>query len=283
MELTPSDFKRLRLHIHRLCGVYIQDEKRYLVSQRLEGLAGEQGCECFTDFCDLLDAGANREVNEGIISAITTNETSFFRDKHPFETFKNTLLPALGKKIKEAKSRGNSDPRIRIWCAAASAGQEPYSLAMLIHEYAAANSYTGISLDNFRILATDISDKVLRQAVSGEYNAVEMGRGLSQEQRTRYFNPNGKAWKISDELKAMVDFQRLNLTGSFGLLPAFDVIFCRNVLIYFDDATKKQIIERFHRKLQPDGALILGASENICSMNGFCSERIGQTTVYKKK
>jgi chemotaxis protein methyltransferase CheR len=284
MELNETDFDRLRRHIHSLCGVRIQDEKKYLVVQRLESLVRNCGCEDFTAFCAYLDNKPSRELNEKIIACITTNETSFFRDLHPFDSFRNLLLPELGNRLKAAKAEGKTGG-IRIWSAAASTGQEPYSLAMIISDYVRANSCLGVAANDFRILATDISDKVLTKARAGVYNQIEASRGLDPQTREKFFEKDGKNWRIKKEVSGLVDFQRLNLTESFSLLPAFDVIFCRNVLIYFDETTRNDILARFHRKLNRHGVLYLGASENLYSMDTgmFAPEQLGKTSVFRKK
>jgi chemotaxis protein methyltransferase CheR len=284
MELNERDFDLLREHIRKLCGLHIQDEKKYLVVQRLENLVKDCACSDFSSFCRLLEEKPDRELNEKIITRITTNETSFFRDQHPFEAFRDRLLPELGKRLRQAKGNGSS-AKVNIWSAASSTGQEPYSLAMIISDYLKANACMGVSAEDFRILATDISDRVLSKAREGVFNQIEVSRGLSEEARERHFVKDGKNWRVRRDVASLVDFQRLNLTESFSLLPVFDLIFCRNVLIYFDDVTRRDILARFHRKLAADGVLFLGVSENLYSLDDglFNSEVLGRTMVYRKK
>ena len=232
-------------------------------------------------------------MHEQIIEAITTHETSFFRDRHPFETFRDHVLPSMGAAIKAAKAAKNAKdgrqvaelpPKVRIWCAGASTGQEPYSLAMLVHDYVQANCFLGIGPQDFSILATDISNDVLTKAKSGVYSDMEVIRGLEPDARERYFQPADKGWRIRDEIRSIVDFRKMNLVEPFGIFSGFDCIFCRNVLIYFDDPTKKQIIEQFHRKLANNGILVLGSAENLYALTeAFESLTVGDSILYRKR
>jgi chemotaxis protein methyltransferase CheR len=263
MELSQAEFKELTKHIYKLCGLDIKDEKHYLVRQRLEPLAETVGMGTFKGLIDKLGANSDFQLRDKVIEAITTNETSFFRDVHPFETFADVVLPKLVDVIKERghQSRHRKGSKVTIWSAASSTGQEPYTIAMLIDEYVKRNP-GGASMDDFEIIATDISPKVLSKAIAGSYNDMEISRGLSGERREKYFVKSENSWVIKDELRAIVEFRRMNLTEPFTRLGGVDVIFCRNVLIYFDEETKSRIFSQFSEMLSDTGFLILGAVEN---------------------
>lgn len=287
LVLTDRDFEKFQQYIHRLCGLFIQEEKRYLIQQRLEDLVLECGCKDFAEFYERINEHATQDLHDRIIAAITTNETSFFRDEHPFATFFDHVLPNLERRIRDLKGRQESPPLpgpyVRIWSAGSSTGQEAYSLAILIHEYVRLHAFTGIDKSDFAILATDVSSQVLARAMSGLYNTVEIGRGMSDARRDKYFKEEGNSWRIVDEIRNMVHFKRLNLVQPFTLFTNFDVILCRNVLIYFDDKTKKSIVERFYEKLNPGGFLILGSAESLYNLSSdYESSMVGGTIVYRK-
>ncbi|MGR3218824.1 MAG: CheR family methyltransferase, partial [Candidatus Anammoxibacter sp.] len=246
MELTKSDFENLSRFVYKTCGIVIKDEKTYLIQQRLEPIAKSIGCKNFAELCFKLSANCSSSLHDQIIAAITTNETSFFRDTHPFDTFKNTILPKLGNLVEERKNRKpvRKGAKIRIWCAASSTGQEPYCLAMIIYEYTQGVKYRGITENDFEIMATDISSKVLAKAIAGEYSDFEITRGLQPSHKNKFFIKENGLWLIDNRIKDMVEFKRLNLMKPFTMLGGFDVIFCRNVLIYFDDPAKRSIFDQ---------------------------------------
>lgn len=286
MQLTRQEFDDLSGYIHKLCGLHIQPDKQYLILQRLAPLLDEHRCDSFTGFYRLLKERPTAELHQKIIAAITTNETSFFRDGHPFEAFKTHLLPQLVEELKNRKraSKACPPPKIRIWSAAASTGQEAYSLAILVREYAYRHQFLGVSMEDFSILATDISSEALARASSGKYNEIDVARGLSPELREKYFQRDDRFWIVSSEIRRMVEFRKMNLVERFGLMTMFDCIFCRNVLIYFDEPTKRLIADRFHSALADHGALILGSAENLYNVSEkFESRMLGETIVYKKK
>lgn len=284
MELTDNEFQNFRQLVSSLCGLVIPDEKRYLITHRLMPIMKSSGCETWSAFYRLASSSNAYKIKDEIISAMTTNETSFFRDGHPFEVFKTQILPMLGQAVMERKARDmqRKGAKVRLWSVASSTGQEPYTLAMLIHEYAKLNEFKGISVDDFSILATDISSRALAQAMSGEYSDLEISRGLPQAYK-KYFYQSGKKWLIHDHIKTMVEFKKLNLMGSLTMLGGFDFIICRNVLIYFNDATKKKILDQFHTMLSPGSYLMLGTSEGLYGLTErFVSQQTGQTILYKK-
>jgi chemotaxis protein methyltransferase CheR len=196
-------------------------------------------------------------LREQVVDAMTTNETLWFRDTYPFEVMKNRVLPELIK--------ANPSQRLRIWSAACSSGQEPYSLSMTIDEFEKTN--LGQLKAGVQIVATDLSPSMLTACKSGEYDSLAMGRGLSQERLQRYFDPKGPGrWVVKPAIKSRVEFRPLNLLESYAALGKFDVVFCRNVLIYFSAEVKKDILTRIHATLKPGGYLFLGASE---ALNGL--------------
>ncbi|MBI5636849.1 MAG: protein-glutamate O-methyltransferase CheR [Nitrospinae bacterium] len=268
MKLKPQEFAELTNYIYKACGLSIGNEKQYLVEQRLFNLAKTAGGGSFQGLIDKLKTGADPRLRDDVIEAMTTNETSFFRDGHPFDTFRDKLLPILEQTIIQRKKSPiqRRGAKVRIWSAAASTGQEAYSMAMLIHEHVKANGHKGVTVEDFDILATDISSSVLAQAISGRYSDMEMARGLSAERRDRFFTKTDSGWAVGHDLQSIVEFRRINITEPFTALGGFDVIFCRNILIYFDDDTKRKIMRQMHQMLSPAGYLLLGACENVQGM-----------------
>jgi chemotaxis protein methyltransferase CheR len=193
-----------------------------------------------------------------VVEAMTTNETFFFRDKIPFDHLKEAVLPALV----QARAARRS---LRIWCAASSTGQEPYSIAMCLKE--ASHLFAGWRIE---IVATDLSQEVLEKSKAGIYSQFEVQRGLPIQLLVKYFTQNGELWQLNAEIRGMVQHRQLNLLQDFSHLGTFDVVFCRNVLIYFDQATKANIFERIARMVEPDGVLALGAAESVVGItNAF--------------
>ena len=278
MELSPQTFAELRAVIRRLCGVVVPEEKAYLIQHRLGPVARRHGCRSFAELVTKLRGPQAAQLYEPVIEAITTKETSFFRDGHPFEAFRRHLLPRLAEGVRTRRARA------RIWCAAASTGQEPYSLAMLVHDYVTAGQSPGTTADAFEILATDISPRALAAATAAEYSERDVARGLTPDQVRRFFQKTARGWVVQDGLRKLVEFRRLNLAQPFPSLGAFDLIFCRNVLIYFDTDTRQQICQRFYDCLRPGGYLLLGSAENLYGVTDrFESLRFGESLVYRKK
>ncbi|MFH2218369.1 MAG: protein-glutamate O-methyltransferase CheR [Pseudomonadota bacterium] len=265
MKLTLPEFDLLRRYIHSLCGITLNEDKSYLIQQRLEPIVAAAGCKSFGEFYQMLKQNPLLNMREQIINAITTNETSFFRDNHPFIAFEKYILPGLGAMILDRKARDSvrKGPKVSVWSAGASTGQEPYSLAMLIHEYASANRPRGISQNDFRLIATDISSETLKKAVAGEYTEMEVQRGLSPDRMATYFKKIGGRWVVESSIRSMVEFRQINLAKPFTMLGGFDAILCRNVLIYFDIDTKKRLVDQFCEILSDGGFFILGSSENL--------------------
>ena len=240
--------------LHRSSGLVMESSKQYLVESRVMPIVRRERLSGLDELVLVLQRGQNPKIAKDVIEAMTINETYFFRDKAPFDQFRNVMLPAL------IAARQN-ERRLRIWSAAASTGQEAYSLAMILDENAAR--MPGWKID---ILGTDLSEQVLEKARKGIYSQFEVQRGLPTPVLLRYFSQIGESWQISDAMRTKVTFKQLNLLSDFSALGRFDVIFCRNVLIYFDAARKTDILARMTRVLAPDGYLTLGASESLIGL-----------------
>ena len=262
--LTPSitceEMPVWSRYIQEICGISLDDSKRYLVETRLGNILSEAGAANFSELFYKAKADISYRLRGKIIEAITTNETSFFRDTSPFELLRHKLIPEL------IDRRGKSGIRvpIRIWSAASSTGQEAYSTAIVIKELLG-----DLSRYDIRILGTDISNKVVAQASYGEYNRLELERGLPSESISRHFVASGDRWKVRDEIRAMATFRTMNLLEPFSFPVPFDIIFCRNVAIYFTEPDKKRLFHNLTRYLAKDGALMIGSTESI---SGICPE-----------
>ena len=254
--MTPYDYDFIRKLLKQRSGLMLSAEKHYLVESRLLPVARKRGMAHLSDLVRMLKAGDNETLTAEVVEAMTTNETFFFRDRIPFEHFKTFIMPSLLATRARHK-------RIRIWCAAASTGQEPYSLAMALKEM-------GRQIDGFRIeiIATDISNEVLEKAKAGIYSQFEVQRGLPIQLLVKYFSQVGELWQIGPDIRSMVQFRPLNLLSEFSRLGIFDLVVCRNVLIYFDQQTKIDVLERLNRLTAPDGFLVLGAAETVIGLTG---------------
>jgi chemotaxis protein methyltransferase CheR len=252
--VTPQDYEYLRKLLKTRSGLVLSAEKHYLVESRLLPLARRFGLFNLTGLVAKLKGPGAETLIVEVVEAMTTNESFFFRDKVPFDHFRETVLPAL------LAARRNSR-RIRIWCAAASSGQEPYSLALCLKEM-------GKELRGWRveIVATDLSTEVLEKARSGIYSQFEVQRGLPVLMLIKYFTQVGEMWQIAPEIRGMVKYQPLNLLHNFSSLGRFDVVFCRNVLIYFDQTTKIDVLERIADVTERDGFLVLGGAETVVGL-----------------
>ncbi len=252
--MTPFDFEYLRKLLRERSGLVLSADKQYLVESRLLPIARKTGVNGLGGLVHNLRAPGAERLIVDVVEAMTTNETFFFRDKIPFEHFRDTMMPAL-------LAARMAQRRIRIWCAAASSGQEPYSLAMMLKEM-------GSKLAGWRIeiLATDLATEVLEKAKAGTYTQFEVQRGLPIQLLVKYFEQKGDAWQIAPAIRAMVDFRPVNLLQNLSHLGAFDIVFCRNVLIYFDQSTKIDVFERIARIMAADGFLSLGAAETVVGL-----------------
>jgi chemotaxis protein methyltransferase CheR len=259
-SITREEMPVLCRYIQEICGIYLDESKRYLIETRLGPLLPQAGAANFAELFHRARADATNNLRGKIIEAITTNETSFFRDTTPFDLLRHKLIPEL---IDRRSGRGPRIP-IRIWSAACSTGQEVYSTAIALKELLG-----NLTRYDIRILGTDISNKVVATASYAEYNRLEVERGLPQDALARHFTVSGEKWKISDEIRAMTTFRTINLLEPFAFPNPFDIIFCRNVAIYFTEADKIRLYRNLARCLARDGALIIGSTE---SLSGLCPE-----------
>ncbi len=252
-----GDFELYKDLIKDKSGISLTPDKSYLLDSRLTPVAKKWNFETIDAMTMSLRALPDPKLVKEIVQAMTTNETSFFRDDRPFQTLKNLLFPYLFKARKKTKS-------IRLWSAACSAGQEPYTIAMVFDELLAANP--GWKLD---VIATDLADHVLDYARAGVYSQFEVQRGLSIHMLMKYFKQDGTSWKLNENIRKMVKYENFNLLEPMEKFGTLDIIFCRNVLIYFDEETKKKILANLARRLAPDGFLFLGGAETIL---GLCQD-----------
>ncbi|HEX6242413.1 MAG TPA: protein-glutamate O-methyltransferase CheR [Polyangiales bacterium] len=248
--MQTASFERIRALVKERAAIVIEPSQQYLVESRLEPIAKARGYRSVDEMCNFLRTAGADLINE-LVEAMTTNETSFFRDHVPFEALRTDILPELIELRAATRT-------LEIWCAAASTGQEPYSLALTIREH-----FPDLASWNVRILATDISRPVLEKARNGRYRQVEVNRGVSANYLHKYFKRDGIEFEIDRDLRKMVRFDELNLIQTWPLLPTFDLIFLRNVLIYFDVEAKRSILSRAHRQLAGDGYMFLGGSEAL--------------------
>jgi chemotaxis protein methyltransferase CheR len=249
--VTPQDYAYLSKLLNERSGLQLAGDKQYLIESRLLPVARQNNCGSIGDLVAKLKVFAEEPLRQRVTEAMTINESFFFRDKTPFDRFQDTVLPHM-RQVRSASKR------IRIWCAASSTGQEPYSLAMMFRQ--AKDEFAGWKIE---IVATDISKEVLEKAKSGLYTQFEVQRGLQIQLLLIYFKQDGDQWRIAQELRDMVQYRQHNLLDDFAALGMFDVIFCRNVLIYFDSKTKQDVLSRIARSLVKDGQLLLGAAETV--------------------
>jgi chemotaxis protein methyltransferase CheR len=267
--MNDDDLNFVRTFLKQRTGIVITPEKRYLVETRLDPIVRAQKLGSLQGLITRL-RGGDKQLETDVIDAITTNETLFFRDKSPFDSFRNLILPAL---LKARRTTG----RLRIWCAACSSGQEPYSLAMILHDM--RNEIRGIEIE---ILATDISERMLAQAKSGTFSQFEVQRGMPIKMLLEHFTQEGLKWRIKPELARNITFRSLNLTEPFRHLGTFDLIMCRNVLIYFSEETKRDIMARLGEMLAPDGYLMLGGAETVLGLSQQLAPHKQDRSVYVK-
>ena len=253
--LDKQEFDLLRTLIQSWCGIALEDSKMYLVESRLRDIVIETGCTTFGDFYRKARNGGTA-LRDRIIDDMTTNETSWFRDGPFWETVRRVIIPDA---LEAARAEGR--PRVAIWSAACSTGQEPYTIGILLREMERARELRGYRAESFDILATDISGAALSIAEAGRYDPISMHRGLDTFYRERWFEKSGRVSCVREEVKKLVQFKRTNLLDPFGALGPFDVVFMRNVLIYFSGVCKHATLAKTRRVLQPEGALVTGATE----------------------
>jgi chemotaxis protein methyltransferase CheR len=267
--MKPEDFDLISGLLKERSGLTLTKEKTYLLESRLLPIARKRGLGGLDDLVAAVRARKEEPLLRDITEAMTTNESFFFRDGKPFDRFSNSVLPKLAEARKDTR-------RLRIWCAACSTGQEPYSLAICVREAA-----TLLKDWRIEIVATDISTEVLEKAKAGVYSQFEVQRGLPINHLVKYFSKVGEMWQIDPSIRAMVSFRELNLLSDFTNIGAFDVIFCRNVLIYFEQDLKSQILAKIARMLPKDGYLFLGGAETVIGLNSKFGPAEGERGIYQ--
>jgi chemotaxis protein methyltransferase CheR len=258
--LHQDEFALVARYIYEISGIALKEGKEYLIEGRLGGLLQESGTPTFADLCRQARADASKRLERKIVDLITTKETLFFRDGSPFDLLQHKIIPDLIDRRSSLLVRPVS---IRIWSAGCATGQEVYSIAIVLQELLASSKEY-----RTRLLGTDISDAAIAQASYGQYNHVEIDRGLPSTLRRKYFIETGDQWKIQDEVRALASFRRMNLMQPFHGLGKFDIVFCRNVSIYFSVADRIRLFERIADTMEQDGYLVIGSAE---SLTGVCS------------
>jgi chemotaxis protein methyltransferase CheR len=266
-EILPENYRFLQEHVRARVGIVLEDNKHYLFESRLAPIVRQYGLGSINDLCLLLRAKRNVALAHQVVEAMTTNETYFFRDPAQYEAIRTVLLPRLKAEKRDTQS-------LRFWSAASSTGQEAYSLGMLLLE-------NGLQDWNMQILGTDFSEKVVERARSGLYQQIEVNRGLPAQLLVKYFRRSGLDWQLANAVRRMVRFETIDLRKSMRSLGPFDLVFCRNVMIYFDNATKKSIVKEIHRTLSQGGWLLLGGAETAINIEErFDRQTVGNVTVY---
>lgn len=279
MKIKPDEFKILTQYIYKISGIYLDASKTYLLETRLKPLLEQEKVGSYADLYRKAKADATKRIEKAIIDAITTKETLFFRDKGPFDLLKFKILPDLIDR--RSKTTSKFLPlKIKIWSAACSTGQEVYSIAIALKE-----TIPDLDKYNITILGTDISDEAIAKASYGKYNKFEIERVLPVDKLRRYFDPTPDGnWRVKDEIRFMANFRKINLMQPFSVLGKFDIIFCRNVAIYFTPQDKKKLFERLAQVLQPDGYLIIGATESLAGVTDlFVPKRYLRAIFYQLK
>ena len=255
MAMTAKTFEYVRQLVLSRSAIVLEPGKEYLVESRLLPLAKVHGFADLDTFVDAMAGSSFNTMHRQAVEAMTTNETSFFRDHHPFEALRTHIIPEL-------INRKAASKQLTIWCAAASTGQEPYSVAMLLREH-----FPVLTSWKLTFIATDLSTQVLAKARSGRYGQLEVNRGLPAPMLVKYFTKDGTEWVVKDELRNMIDYRELNLIENWPALPTFDLVMIRNVLIYFDVPTKKKILGNIRQRLAPHGYLMLGGAETTMGID----------------
>ncbi len=256
--MTPQDYDYLCKLLKERSGLMLAADKQYLVESRLLPVARKAGCDTLEALIARLKGPGSEPLKVEVTEAMTINESFFFRDKIPYDRFRDTIIPDMAQKRAAQK-------RLRVWSAACSTGQEPYSLAMMLDGFSTLSGW------QFDIIATDISNDVLDKARSGCYSQFEVQRGLPISMLMQHFEQVGDQWRLSAKIRRMVSFRQLNLLSDFSSLGQFDAIFCRNVLIYFDQPTKVDVLTRVRQRLAPDGYFVLGAAETVVGVSDLFS------------
>lgn len=270
MPIKPENLIYIREMVRERSAIVLESDKEYLVQSRLEPVAKEAGLSSIDELVGKLRVTHYGGLHKRVVEAMTTNETSFFRDVNPFEALKTAVIPEL-------MTKRASQKKLNIWCGAASSGQEPYTIVMLLREH-----FPQLSSWTVHFLATDISTEMLDRCRQGRYSQLEVNRGLPAHLLVKYFHKKGMGWQINEELRKAVDFREMNLAGNWLPLAKMDVVFLRNVLIYFDVDTKKKILGKIRQILSSDGYLFLGGAETTMNLDdGFQRKEVGGASAYQ--
>lgn len=270
MGITPQDFEFISKLVRERSAIVLDQGKEYLVESRLGPLMKAERIESISAVVTQIRNNQFGALTAKVVEAMTTNETLFFRDRHPFETLRETVLPELIERRSKERS-------LSIWCAASSSGQEPYSVCMVIKE-----SFPELAAWDLQIIASDISKTMLERTRLGVYSQLEVNRGLPAKMLINYFEKDASTWQVKPELRRMLTLREINLAGPWGALPEFDIVLIRNVLIYFDSDTKRDIMKRIRRQLRPGGVMFLGGSETTINIDDkFERVRCGSSWVYQ--
>jgi len=265
--IDSNNYRFLQEHVYSHSGIVLGDDKHYLFESRLEPIVMQLGLGCVNDLCALLRATRPTEAGRQVVEAMTTNETYFFRDPAHYDAIRTVLLPQLKKDRRDAK-------KLRFWSAAASTGQEAYSLSMLLQEQSLQHW-------NIQILGTDFSSKAVERARSGKYQQIEVNRGLPTTLLIKHFRRSGVDWQLSETVREMARFETIDLRQNMRALGPFDLVFCRNVMIYFDTETKMNILKQLHGTLFRGGWLLLGGAETAFGAEEwFEKQAVGSATIY---
>lgn len=257
-HVGAEEYRAFKEFLRAACGIDLGDNKQYLVTTRIRRILLANRINSLSDLTDMISRGGGRFLRQQVIDAMTTNETYWFRDGYPFDY--------LAQRLSKGLSPTGSSKKLRIWSAACSTGQEPYGISMIVAE--AARKKFGEKVADTEILATDVSSAVLAVASQACYDRASMARGLTLERiKAHFLQQSEEVWQVRDSIRDRVRFRPFNLQDSYYLLGKFDVIFCRNVLIYFSDALKVEILTKLHSALNPNGILFLGSSESISGLN----------------
>ncbi|MDX1693369.1 MAG: protein-glutamate O-methyltransferase CheR [Ketobacteraceae bacterium] len=268
---SEAEYQQFREFLEKNCGILLGPNKNYLIDSRLRKILQEHDIASLGDLVKQISGYGREPLKQSVIDAMTTNETLWFRDRHPYDFFKDQLIPELSRR---------GDANLRVWCAACSSGQEPYSLSICLEEQRRSRP----NIRDMSILATDISRTILDQAKNGVYDSLALNRGMSPERLRQHFDVvDAKQWQVKPNIKRRIEFRPFNLKDSFVSLGKFDVVFCRNVLIYFSAELQNDILRKIHGTLKPGGFLFLGGSETPRGLNELFSVRYySPGVVYQK-
>jgi chemotaxis protein methyltransferase CheR len=270
MSSRASEFSYLCELVKTSTAISLDSQREYLMEARLATIAQREGFASVSELLNRVRAGGSTQLQWKVVEAMTTNETSFFRDIKPFEALRQVVVPTL------MKAR-QSERKLSIWCAACSSGQEPYTIAMMLREH-----FTELQNWKVTILATDIATDMLDKSKSGRYTQLEVNRGLPANYLIKYFKKDGVDWQLDESVRKMVDIRRMNLSVAWPLMPPIDLVMLRNVMIYFPVETKKQILKNMRSVLRPDGYLFLGTAETTINLDvNFTCESFKNVSYYR--